>query len=614
MTDHAPITGHFRTPRPQSRGKRQGGRTVLRRFLRDPAAVISTVAILVIVLLVVFADLAAPLDPTAIDLKNVNAGPSAEHWLGTDSAGRDIWSRVLHGGQLTLIGAFVVIVVSNLIGIVGGLLAGYFGGWFDQLGSWFSALLMALPALVVLLAVRGTLSGSVLAIMAFFGVFISPMLFQVVRTAVRGVIGEPYVDAARVSGLSDRRIVFHHVLSAVRAPLIIQTMLIAGMAIGVQSALDFLGVTGDATTWGGMLSEGFTRVSLNPFAVFWPALFLGVMTAALILIGNGLRDALDPKDASANGKARRGAEVRSASIASFKPATDAEQTLLEVKGLTIDYPARDGGDARVVAGVDLTIRAGEVVGLVGESGSGKTQSAFSILGLLPDTARVSAGSIRFRGVELLQLGPRGLRQLRSGGIAYVPQEPISNLDPNFTVGQQLTEVLRVLKGIGRGAARQRALELLADVQIREPEQVFRSYPHEISGGMAQRVLIAIALALDPALLIADEPTTALDVTVQAEVLMILRRLQAERDMAMLLVTHDLGVAAGMCDRVSVIRHGEIVEEGDVEQIFHAPRHPYTKELITSQLDDRPARGALPETTLDVGSKPEELPDTTEAVL
>ncbi|MBL5972695.1 MAG: ATP-binding cassette domain-containing protein [Candidatus Leucobacter sulfamidivorax] len=597
MTDSAPVTGHFRVPRQPNRARRSGG-SALRRYLRDPAAVISTLAILAIVLLVVFADLVAPIDPTALDLGNANAAPSAAHWLGTDSAGRDIWSRVLHGGQLTLVGALVVIVVSNVIGIVGGLLAGYFGGWLDHVGSWLSALLMALPALIVLLAVRGTLAGAVLAIMAFFGVFISPMLFQVVRTAVRGVLGEPYVDAARVSGLSDRRIVFHHVLSAIRAPLIIQTMLIAGMAIGVQSALDFLGVTGTATTWGGMLSEGFTRITLNPFAVFWPALFLGVMTAALILIGNGLRDALDTKEAPPPARTLRGADVRTATTAAFRPAAGAaaEGPLLAVRGLTVRYPGRDGDDATVVSGVDLTIRAGEVVGLVGESGSGKTQTAFSILGLLPGVARVTAGSIDFRGVELLSLSRRGLRQMRSGGIAYVPQEPISNLDPNFTVGQQLTEVLRVLKGMRRAEARRRALELLADVQIREPEQVFRSHPHEISGGMAQRVLIAIALALEPALLIADEPTTALDVTVQAEVLMILRRLQADRGMAMLLVTHDLGVAAGMCDRVNVIRHGEIVEEGDVEQIFHAPRHPYTKELIASQLDDRPARGALSSTT------------------
>jgi peptide/nickel transport system permease protein len=242
--------------------------------------------------------------------------------------------------------------------------------------------------------------------------------------------------------------------------------------------------------------------------------------------------------------------------------------------------------------VDITVEHGEVLGLVGESGSGKSQTAFSVLGLLPYEAEVRADQLVFDGQALLGLDLKALNALRGRGIGYIPQEPMSNLDPCFRIGYQLVEPMRRHLGLSRAEARAKALALLARVNIPDPERVFRSYPHQVSGGMAQRVLIAGAVSCDPKLLIADEPTTALDVTVQAEVLDLMRSLQQEREMGMILVTHDFGVVADICDRVAVMRTGRIVETAPARQIFAAPGHDYTRMLLDSTLEGGPARGPL----------------------
>jgi len=258
----------------------------------------------------------------------------------------------------------------------------------------------------------------------------------------------------------------------------------------------------------------------------------------------------------------------------------------------VGYDQPDGSVRTVVEDVSLTVRRGEVHGLIGESGSGKTQTAFSILRLLPAGGRIASGAIEFEGKDLAALSEREMTAVRGRKIAYIPQEPMSNLDPSFTIGHQLTEPMRVVLGIDKAEARERALALLARVGIPDPPRTFAAYPYQISGGMAQRVLIAGAVSCDPDLLIADEPTTALDVTVQAEVLDLLRDLQAELGMGVLLVTHNFGVVADLCDRVSVMQNGRIVETGPARSIFAGPQHPYTQSLFDAILEDGAARGPL----------------------
>jgi oligopeptide/dipeptide ABC transporter ATP-binding protein len=257
------------------------------------------------------------------------------------------------------------------------------------------------------------------------------------------------------------------------------------------------------------------------------------------------------------------------------------EPLLSVEDLRVTF-GRPGREQVAVDGVSLALSAGEVLGIVGESGSGKSLTALSILRLVPSPpGRIEAKAIRFMGRDLLSLDERRMNEVRGADIAMIFQEPMSALNPVLTVGEQIAETLRIHEGMDRAAARLRSMELLNKVGISNPEQRLRQYPHELSGGMRQRVMIAIALACRPKLLIADEPTTALDVTIQAQILSLLRDLQRELGMAVLLITHDLGVVAQVVDRVAVMYAGRIVEQGTVGAVFERPSHPYTRLLMES---------------------------------
>ncbi|WP_247047227.1 dipeptide/oligopeptide/nickel ABC transporter permease/ATP-binding protein [Arthrobacter rhizosphaerae] len=587
-----------------------------RRLLKNPMGLIALTVLIVMVLLAVFAPLLAPFDENFANISNTLASPDSTNILGTDSAGRDVWSRLLYGAQLTLLSALLCAAVAIAIGLPSGLIAGYYGGAFDATSNWVVSILMSLPGLIVLLAIRAAFGPSVWIAMLFFGILISPGYFRLTRSAVQSVRNELYVDAARVAGLSDSAIIGRHVFSVVRAPIIIQTAAVCGIAIAVQSGLEFLGL-GDPSkaTWGVMLNEGFKNVYLNSQLLLWPALAIGLTIGALVLLGNAVRDALEDSDQvrevkalddaeSANTAAAMGATsgVGDLHHAAPKPRTRAskeppqveegtEHHLIKVSHLGVGYPQPDGTVKRVVDDVSFHVDRGEILGIVGESGSGKSQTAFSILGLLPESARIVAGSIQFDGSYTVApsddlVDQRRLASLRGKRISYIPQEPMSNLDPAFTVGYQLvTPMIRVL-GISKAEAKERALKLLADVGIPHPERTFAAYPHEISGGMAQRVLIAGAISCEPDLIIADEPTTALDVTVQAEVLDLLRELQSRLNIGVILVTHNFGVVADLCDRVVVMQNGRLVEEGTVREILRTPEHPYTRTLLASMLEGK----------------------------
>ncbi len=257
-----------------------------------------------------------------------------------------------------------------------------------------------------------------------------------------------------------------------------------------------------------------------------------------------------------------------------------ETALLEVRGLSTSFYTRDGV-VRAVDGIDFSVDRGEIMGLVGESGCGKSVTSLSIMRLVAKPGRVDAGEIMFDGRDLLKLSDGEMRALRGNRISMIFQQPQSSLNPVWNVGRQISEVLEIHRGMKRKAAKARALELLAMVGISDPDRRLGSYPHEMSGGMAQRVMIAMALACVPELLIADEPTTALDVTIQAQILDLMRTLRDETGTAIILITHDLGVVAEMCDRVAVMYAGEIVEHAEVTDLFARPLHPYTQGLIGS---------------------------------
>ncbi|XVV00316.1 dipeptide/oligopeptide/nickel ABC transporter permease/ATP-binding protein [Actinosynnema sp. CA-248983] len=561
-----------------------------RRYLRRPLGVVALAVFAVVVVVAVLAPWLAPFDPNLVDFRITRAAPGGEHLLGGDSAGRDILSRLLHGARTTLYGAVITCAAGVLLGVPTGVAAGYFGGVTDRVCSWISDALQSVPGMIVLLVVAAGTGQDFTVLMVALGVFLAPGYFRITRARALAVRREPYIDAARVAGVTNPRILRTHMLRAVYAPIVVQTALTAGIAVGMQAGLQFLGI-GSASTpsWGQMMNDGFQTMLTQPLILLWPSIALGVTIAALAFIGSTLADLIsvraDQPSRRSRGVVRRELSA-SAQVPSGVHAHDAAACALRVENLRVGY-ATESGVKEVVRGVSLDAAPGEVLGIVGESGSGKTQTMFAVLDLLPAGGTAVADSIRVAGQAV---GKRALGR----SIGYVPQEPMSNLDPCYTIEHQLVEPLRHVHGLSKADARARAREVLVRVGITDPDRVLRSYPHQISGGMAQRVLIAGAVAGRPALLVADEPTTALDVTVQAEVLELLRELQQEYGMALVIVTHNFGVVADICDRVVVMKDGRIVETGAVEQIFRHPADPYTAELISASLDDTEGRHELDE--------------------
>ncbi|MBL3687523.1 ATP-binding cassette domain-containing protein [Leucobacter zeae] len=601
-TTAAPIAAASAPPGPpdaRADSRAAGRGSVLGRLLRRPAGLASVLVLSIIVLLAILAPWIAPHDPNEVILSQARALPSAEHWLGGDTTGRDVFSRLLVGARITLWGALVAILTSLVIGLPSGLAAGYFGGVTDRVGMWVSDALQSVPGMVILLIVGANTGNDLTILMVTIGVFMSPGYFRLTRSIVLAVRGEMYIDAAQVSGLSDLRIMRRHVVRQVVAPIVIQSALTAGLAMGMQAGLQFLGIGGGTTPgWGAAMNEGFKVMRTDPLLLLWPSIALGVSIAAFAVLGSTLGDVINAKAPVLTRRQRRRIEAENAAAGPAPRTTTtgsisvaAVDSAVRLENLRVAYETPNG-EVEVVHGITLDVAPGEVLGIVGESGSGKSQTVFSILDLLPQTGYYTADAIWVGGEDVTTLPRRDRARLLGHEIGYIPQEPMSNLDPSYTIGYQLIEPLRAVHGMQRAEARERALAMLDRVGIVEPERVMRSYPHELSGGMAQRVLIAGAIAGKPSVLVADEPTTALDVTVQAEVLELLRELQQEYGMALVIVTHNFGVVADICDRVVVMRSGAIVEIDDVGPIFTHPENDYTRELIAASLDGAASRGEL----------------------
>jgi peptide/nickel transport system permease protein len=340
------------------------------------------------------------------------------------------------------------------------------------------------------------------------------------------------------------------------------------------------------------VGEASNVISQDPWLLVPTGGVLVLTVMALGLLGDAMRDATSGRHlAPSVPRPPRRPREADRPAASSQPLSFGT-SLLSVRGLTITFAA-GGRDIVVVRDVSFDLAPGEALGIVGESGCGKTVTTRALLGLLPPGGRVTAGSAMFDGTDLAVMPDKDFSRVRGNTIALISQEPMSGLDPSFTVGSQLIEVIRRHGTLHRGQARARAVELLTTVNLPEPREVLSRYPHELSGGMAQRVSIALALAGNPRLLIADEPTTALDVTVQAEILALLRDLGKRLAMAIILVTHDWGVLADLCDRAVVMYAGEVVELASVEDLYRSPRHPYTDGLLAANPHLAPVGDTLP---------------------
>jgi peptide/nickel transport system permease protein len=564
----------------------------LRSILLRPLTIVIVAYLLLVCLVAVAAPLLAPYDPTKPDLASTMSGPSAAHWLGTDSLGRDLLSRLMFGARYTLLGSLQAVLTVLCVGVPIGLVAGYVGGWADRTVSWVIDMLLAVPGLVMLLIVHTVFGGNQTAAMITLGILGAPGMARVVRGTTLSVRNELYISAARVSGLTTGHVIVHHVLPRVIGPIIVRLSLFAGVALLVETGLGYLGFGAQPPTpsWGNMVGDASTAVALQPWMLVPSGAAIAVTILAFGLLGDSIRDATTERVRRAGHIARR---VRTATavkggggVSLAAPAEPVAGSLMRVADLTVAVGDEEGNAVTVVEGVSLRIDPGETVGLVGESGCGKSITGKAILGLLPRGMEVTGGSVVFDGTDLTNLTAKRMRGMRGAEIALISQEPIASLDPVFTVGSQIGEIIRRHEKLSAKAVTARAIELLTAVNLRDPQQVLKRYPHQLSGGMAQRVAIAMALAGRPRLLIADEPTTALDVTVQAEILALLRTLQRDTGMAILLISHDWGVIADLCQRAYVMYAGHVVETARTLQLFDQPRHPYSLGL----LECTPGRG------------------------
>ncbi len=513
------------------------------------------------------------------------ASPSGAHWLGTTVVSEDVYSRVIFGARTSIEVVVLALMFSVVIGVPLGLVSGYFGGWLDRLLVLINDSIFAFPYLLLAIVIAFLLStsvgGGVLTAAIAITVVYIPQYFRVVRNTVLSVREEPYVEAGRALGAKPRTVIRRYVFANVVHSVPVVASLNAADAILTLAGLSFLGIGMDpsvAAEWGYDISRG---VSDAQAGFWWTGLFPGLavilLVTGLTLVGEGINDTFNPLLRRPNH--RRFAMPKDAREVTTV-AVGTERAVVRVRDLRVWY-ATDRGPVRAVDGVSFEIQERETLGLVGESGSGKSTLGRGIMGLLPVGA-IRDGSVDFEGRDLVKATPQEMRRLRGPSIGLVFQEPMTRLDPLMRISDHFAEALHTHEpDISDAEIRRRSLEALGGVRI--PPTRFRNYPYEFSGGMRQRIMIALALVLKPRFVIADEPTTALDVLVEAQILSIIADLKNNFDTALLLITHNLGIVAESCDRVAVMYAGRIVEQGAVVDIFSRPEHPYTQELMRSTI-------------------------------
>ena len=557
----------------------------LKLLARNRLALGGAVVLALVVLLALLVPLLPLHPPDVTNTANRFLLPFSDgHLLGTDHLGRDLLSRLLWGTRLSLAVGTAAAVIAAVIGSAIGICAGYFGGRTDNVIMRGVDMLMAFPYILLALAIVAALGPGLLNALIAVAAVNVPFFARNIRGVTVGIAHKEFVDAARLSGLGHGRILLFEILPNVLPVIVIAMSTTIGWMILETAGLSFLGLGSQPpqADLGSMLGEARSALITSPHTSVVPGLMIFIIVMGINLLGDGVRDALDPRLRSgALTRPRAATIVRRDAPPPAAPGTgETGERLLALKNLETQFHV-GRRVYRAVNDVSFAIAPGECLGLIGESGSGKSVTALSVMGLVASPPGiVTGGAAYYRGQDLIGSDYSTLRSLRGDKIAYIFQDPLATLHPLMKVGDQLAEAIRVHHPVSKAELRQRVLALLQDVRIPNPESRAESYPHELSGGMRQRIGIAMALANEPELIIADEPTTALDVTVQAQILSLLSDLRRSRGLAILFITHDFGVVAQLCDRVAVMYGGQIVESGPTEEILGAPAHPYTRRLIT----------------------------------
>ncbi|MFI2490032.1 dipeptide ABC transporter ATP-binding protein [Promicromonospora kroppenstedtii] len=547
-----------------------------RRPGAHPQLVIGAVLVGLVLVTALVSLVWTPYDPVHAGAERL-LPPGAEHWFGTDRFGRDVLSQVMAGAQITLLVGLVAVGIAALVGVPLGVLAGMLQG--SGRGRPAAVLmrgtdiLLAFPGLLLAIVLGAVYGAGTVTAMVALGIGSIPAFTRVARSGTLQVMRSDYVLAARAANRGEVAIAARHVLPNIAGTVLVQCSVNFAIAVLAEAGLSFLGLGTPPPTpsWGRMLQESQQFLGLADHLAIVPGVAIAVAVLGFNLLGDGLRDVLDPRLASASAATPQVEPARAVPPRAESLGTPA----LDLRHLTVSTTS----GRTLLDDLSLRVAAGERVGLIGESGSGKTMTALAALGLLPDGV-AATGHVGLAGVDgnLLDRGERALARLRGQAISMVFQEPMTALDPLVRVGHQVAEAMTLHGTDGRTATR-RAAELLAEVGL--PAGAARRYPHELSGGQRQRVVLAAALANDPAVLVADEPTTALDVTVQRQVLDLMTRLVSERGAGLLFITHDLAVVSQVCERVVVLLDGVVVEEGPVDEVFARPRHEYTRRLLAA---------------------------------
>lgn len=560
--------------------KRSGRPGTMELLLRNRLAAAGLIVAVLIVLIALVAPLLPLPDPNATNPVDRLMRPLSQgHLLGTDDLGRDILARLIWGTRVSLAVGISATLIAAFFGSLIGLLAGYAGGRTDTILMRGIDMLMAFPYILLALGIVAVLGPGLLNALYAIAVVNIPFFARNIRGISLGLSRREFVQAARLSGKSNIQIMFGEVLPNVLPVIVITMSTTIGWMILETAGLSFLGLGAQPpqADLGSMLGQGRKILFTAPHVSIIPGLMIFVLVMSINLLGDGIRDALDPrlKSGALTRPVARTAVERSETPT---PAPH-EGAVLDVQDLRTEFHI--GGDIyRAVGGVDMRVGKRECLGIVGESGSGKSVSAMSIMGLVPTPpGKIVGGVALLDGEDLFAASDERIRQLRGLAVSHVFQDPLSTLHPLFTVGDQLVEAVQAHAPLGSAEAYERAESLLKMVRIPNPRERLNAYPHELSGGMRQRVCIAMALAHDAQIIIADEPTTALDVTVQAQILALINGLRRQNDTGILFITHDFGVVSAICDRVAVMYAGKIVETGTTDEILSSPAHPYTAKLI-----------------------------------
>jgi oligopeptide/dipeptide ABC transporter ATP-binding protein len=540
--------------------------------LRTPVGICAALLLAAVLILAILAPILWTHRANAVDTDHILQGPSAQHWVGTDNLGRDLFYRVLVATRLSIELALMATLISVVLGlllgtaeVIVGRRTGRFVGAAINIAVAFPGLLLALFFAVIFgIGARG----AVLAI----GIAGAPAFARVSQTLVASITERDFVAAARVAGVGRFRLLIRHILPNIAEPLIVNATIGAGAALLAFAGLSFLGlgVQPPRYDWGKLLGDGLAGIYTNPAAALAPGIAVIIAGLAFNLFG----------EAVAKGIGMRTTVGCAPLLGMPKAVSGTSDAVLDVRDLSVAFPTPDGV-IRPVRNVSFTVQRGEAVGIVGESGSGKSLTALAAARLIEEPGVVQAARLDFLGTDLLSGTARTHRKLLGESLAMVFQDPMTSFNPTKRVGTQLAEVARQHQGMSRSQALARAVDRLRAVRVPAAERRARQYPHEFSGGMRQRAMIGMGLMGKPSLIIADEPTTALDVTVQRQVLDLLDSIRTTDGVALVLISHDVAVVRQVCDRVLVMYAGHIVEDLPAAELTTRARHPYTRALVAA---------------------------------